>query len=54
MVYEEKTLKICHKLTDIGEKHYREILESKADEILFNHQHPIKAILNKIKSIFKQ
>ena len=42
MVYETKTLELCHGLTEAGEKEYHIMLERKADEMLFKHKHPFK------------
>lgn len=52
MVYETKTLKICHKLSKEGKCNYEKFLEQKADEILFKHEHPIKWLFKKISEIF--
>lgn len=50
MVYDIKTLKILHPLTKVGEQHYVQMLESAADEILWNAEHPIMAMLKAIKA----
>lgn len=42
-------LRPLHPLTNKGEKQYRQLLESMADEILFKHAHPIKWFFEKIK-----
>ena len=42
MVYETKTLELCHQLTEDGEREYRLLLEQVADEILFRSKHPIR------------
>ena len=42
MVYNEKTLKLYHSLTEKGEKEYYLMLEKKADEILYKAKHPLK------------
>ena len=52
MVYETKSLEICHGLTPKGEKAYRKMLEEKADEILFWHRHPVKWLISKIVEWF--
>lgn len=44
----DKDLKPLHKLTEVGEEHYKKFLEEKADEILFKHQHPFKWFMQKI------
>ena len=38
-----------HGLTPEGEAEYRKMLEEKADEILFRHQHPVRWFLLKIR-----
>ena len=50
MVYNNKTLKILHPLTKVGEQHYAQMLESAADEILWKAEHPIMALLKAIKA----
>ena len=52
MVYETKSLRICHKLTPEGEEAYRKMLEEKADEILFRHEHPVRWFVSKVKEFF--
>ena len=42
MVYETKTLDLCHNLSEDGETSYRHMLELKADEILFKSKHPVR------------
>lgn len=54
MVYNTKTLLPCHELSKKGKEQYRKMLESKADEILFKHQHPFKWLVQKIVSVFKK
>lgn len=49
MVYDSKTYQILHGLTPEGEAEYRKMLEEKADEILFRHQHPVRWFLLKIR-----
>ena len=51
MVYDAKTFEILHGLTNEGEENYHKMLEEKADEILFKHQHPFKWMLIKISKI---
>ena len=53
MAYDEKTLKPLHKLTERGKIEYELMLERKADEILYKHDHPVKAALEKIKDLLK-
>lgn len=54
MVYNTKTFEILHSLTENGEQHYREMLESKANECLFRSKHPFKYWFNRIFNlIFK-
>lgn len=48
MVYDEKTLQAMHPLTEEGQKAYSEMLERKADEILYRHKHPFKYLIRKI------
>lgn len=47
MVYNAKTYKVLHELTKEGEKHYKELLEKAADQILYADKHPIKAFFKK-------
>lgn len=49
MVYDSETYEICHHLTKDGKKRYREILEKAADEILWRHEHPVKAFFKDVK-----
>ena len=42
MAYDTYTLEVLHGLTPEGEEHYHQMLEEKADEILFKHEHPLK------------
>jgi len=42
MAYDEETLEALHPLTEQGKQQYQQLLERKADEILFKHQHPLK------------
>lgn len=42
MVYEDDTLKPCHKLSKQGVESYRKMLEDKGTEILFRHFHPFR------------
>jgi hypothetical protein len=48
MVYYNKTLIPCHKLTKEGALKYHLLLEKKADEILYRHQHPFKWFFEKM------
>lgn len=47
MVYNTKTFEILHELTEDGMIAYQKMLEEEADMILYNHQHPIKALVRK-------
>ena len=47
MVLDEE-LRPLHKLTPKGEEDYRKMLEQKADEILFKHQHPLRWMIDRI------
>lgn len=53
MVYETKTLRLYHQLTKLGDEHWKKYLEILADEILWRHKHPIKAIIYDIIVFFK-
>lgn len=53
MVYETKTLELCHPLTEEGEQEYHRLLEEKADEILFRAKHPIKYWTQRIYNLLK-
>lgn len=54
MVYETKTYRLQHELTEVGQENYQKLLVSIADEILYRHKHPIKWFINKIfPRIFK-
>lgn len=46
MVYDANTLKALHPLTDEGKAAYEEMLQEKADEILFQDNHPFKYVFN--------
>lgn len=52
MVYDSDTFKALHTLTEAGEISYRNILEQRADEILFKNQHPFKWAISKIREMF--
>ena len=49
MVYNDKTLEILHGLTPEGKEQYQKMLEQKADEILFKHEHPLRWAVNAVK-----
>lgn len=51
MAYDED-LRPCHRLSKEGKASYEKMLERKADEILFKHEHPIKWIVLKAKELF--
>ena len=53
MVYETKTNRVTHSLTDKGEEAYRLLLELKADEILFKAKHPVKYWLQRLRNFWK-
>ena len=53
MVYETKTLELCHKLTEEGEREWRILLERKADEILFRAKHPLKYWAQRLRNLIK-
>lgn len=53
MVYETKTLELCHDLSMEGEREYRLMLELKADELLFKSKHPLKYWIQRIKNLLK-
>ena len=52
MAYDTETLQVLHDLTPEGEDHYHKMLEEKADEILFKHEHPLKWVIQKIHNAF--
>ena len=52
MAFYSDTLEVLHDLTPEGEEHYHKMLEQKADELLFKHQHPVKWLITKAKSLF--
>ena len=54
MAYDTHTLEVLHGLTPEGEENYHKMLEEKADEILFKHEHPLKWTIAKIKDFFAQ
>ena len=53
MAFDEE-LRPLHKLSKSGEQAYRKMLEQKADEILFKHEHPIKWFIEKIKEFLNK
>lgn len=53
MAYDTKTLEILHGLSQEGQIEYQKMLERKADEILFKHQHPFKWTAMKIAEMLK-
>ena len=53
MVYETKTLELCHGLTPAGEQEYRHMLELLADEILFKSKHPLKYWTQRLMNLLK-
>ena len=54
MVYETKTLELCHDLSGDGEMAYRHMLELKADELLFKSKHPVRYWLQRIRNLLKK
>jgi len=52
MAYDSDTLEVLHSLTPEGEEHYHKMLEEKADEILFKHQHPFRWLARKMSEMF--
>ena len=54
MVYETKTLELCHRPTEAGEKEYHIMLERKADEMLFKHKHPFKYWWQRLGNLIKE
>ena len=52
MVYRTNDLVLCHELTPLGKKHYREFLEREADYILWKNEHPWLNLWQKIKELF--
>ena len=53
MVYETKTLELCHDLSGDGEMAYRHMLELKADELLFKSKHPVRYWLQRIWNLMQ-
>lgn len=53
MVYETKTLELCHGLTPAGEQEYGHMLELLADEILFRSKHPLKYWTQRLMNLLK-
>jgi hypothetical protein len=54
MVYETKTLELCHDLSGDGEMAYRHMLELKADELLFKSKHPVRYWLQRIWNLMQK
>lgn len=52
MAYDTHTLEVLHALTPEGKEYYHQMLEQKADEILFKHEHPLKWAILQIKDFF--
>ena len=51
MVYDTKTLKPLHPLTEEGKQAYAQMLERAADEILFKSKHPFKYWTRRIRNL---
>lgn len=49
MAYDTETLKALHPLTDEGKFAYEKMLQDKADEILFQDEHPFKYVFGFLK-----
>ena len=54
MVYEEKSWRLCHELTEQGKEVWQQMLEAEADRILWKHQHPVKAAVGWLKEKLRQ
>lgn len=52
MVYESKSLMLCHEPTEAGRDEYQRLLEAEADAILFRAQHPFRWFWRKIAGFF--
>ena len=52
MVYETKTFRCLHELTEQGELEYRKMLEKEADLILWKNKHKVRALGYKILAWF--
>lgn len=53
MVYYKDTLEPLHNLTEQGEELLKQLLEQRADEILFKHKHPIKYWFQRLRNWIK-
>ena len=51
MAYMSDTLEPAHGLTELGEQAYRQMLEFKADEILFRAKHPFKYWTQRLRNL---
>lgn len=54
MVYEEKSWRLCHELTEQGKAIWQQMLEAEADMILWKHKHPVKAAVGWLKEKLRQ
>lgn len=52
MVYDSKTYELLHRPTPEGLVLYREMLEEKATELIFRHEHPVRWFFIKLKEMF--
>jgi len=48
MVLDTETLEPLHELSDEGKSRYKDLLETSADEILWKHEHPCLATVEKL------
>jgi len=52
MVYDSKTYELLHRPTPEGRALYRVMLEEKATELIFKHEHPFRWFFQKLKELF--
>lgn len=53
MAFDKDTLEILHNLTKEGQERYQDMLEKKADEIIFKSKHPLKWAMQELSKFFK-
>ena len=53
MTYQDDPLRLCHEMTAQHMHFWHELLEEKADEIIFKSQHPVRYFFKKLAAKLK-
>ena len=52
MAYDTSTLELLHTPTEEGLEHYHDLLDKKAEQLVFDRFHPVQAIVRRLKERF--